>query len=145
MSSPSSGPQRSPGHSRGRVVLAVVAVVVTVALVIGTIAVITRAHDDTAGPAAPVVPTKTVTSKTTPRSPAPSPTVHTPGAALLILYIESANGGCESRGGTVLTKAPKIVWQHEETEPHRDGTIGGIRFAADLDSHGEWHVDLSAC
>ena len=64
---------------------------------------------------------------------------------LLIRYVETANGGCESRGGTVLTKLPEILWHQEGAEPHRDGTIGGIWFSANLDSHGEWQVDLSAC
>jgi hypothetical protein len=287
MGTSSPGPQRPAHDRRGRVVLAVVAVVVTVALAIGTTAIITRRQDDTAGPAAPVVPTKTVTSTVTARPTTSSPATHTPSASdalgrflsaatrldkqlrlaassinaagppwtavspriadlvtaaelrpvahaipaglpsdlrsaviltysdlssrrhalssfafagalegrtsddllrelrnghpaaarfdrdlaatralasesasiaavpksarqtaetlLLIQYVETANGGCDSRGGTVLTEMPSIVWRHEDSEPHRDGTIGGVGFAADLDSSDEWHVSLFAC
>ncbi|HET6986053.1 MAG TPA: hypothetical protein VFI00_05525 [Kribbella sp.] len=282
-----SGPERPGRHHRGPVVLAVLAVVATLAVVIGATAIITRRQDDSAGPSAPVVPTRTVTSTVTPRPKALSPTTRSPSASdplarffsaatrldeqlqvaeasinaagppwttvtpriadlvtaaelgpvahaipaglpsdlrtaviltysdlssrrhalssfayagahegrtsagllrelgnghpaaarfdrdlaatralasesapiaavpkssrqtadvlLLVQYVDTANGGCDSRGGTVVTELPPIAWHQEETEPYRDGTIGGIWFTAGLGSHDEWQVSLSAC
>ncbi|HEY3513926.1 MULTISPECIES: hypothetical protein [Kribbella] len=64
---------------------------------------------------------------------------------LLVQYVDGLNGGCESRGGAVLTELPPITWHHEEAEPHRDGTIGGVWFTAHLTSNGDWQTALSAC
>jgi hypothetical protein len=61
---------------------------------------------------------------------------------LLIQYVETANAGCDSRGGTDVNRPLRIVWN---TDGERDGTIGGIGFTARLDSDDEWHVNLFAC
>ncbi|TCC16060.1 hypothetical protein [Kribbella sindirgiensis] len=89
--------------------------------------------------------TKSLASETPPISVVPRSSRQTAETLLLVQYVNGLNGGCDSRGGAVVTTLPPIVWHHEEAEPHRDGTIGGVLFTADLDSHDEWHVELSAC
>lgn len=61
---------------------------------------------------------------------------------LLVRYVDTGNGGCDSHGGFVVTKAPRITWHHES---YRDGTIGGVGFTAVLDSTGGWQINLLAC
>jgi hypothetical protein len=89
--------------------------------------------------------TRALAGESAPISAVPKSSRQTAETLLLIRYVETANGGCDSRGGTVLTESPKIIWHRETTEPYRDGTIGGIWFTADLDANDEWHVELSAC
>jgi hypothetical protein len=64
---------------------------------------------------------------------------------LLVRYVTLANGGCDSRGGVVLTQLPAVHWGPVTRNPEADGTVGGVAFSADLDSDGRWHVDLFAC
>lgn len=59
---------------------------------------------------------------------------------LYTLYVEEANGGCDSRGGHVFTELPKIVWASTDS-----GTIAGISFTATLGADGTWRVRLNAC
>lgn len=59
---------------------------------------------------------------------------------LLVAYVGIANGGCDSRGGVVITEPPVITWASERT-----GTIGGIGFTVEPVSGGTWHAQLDAC
>ena len=56
-------------------------------------------------------------------------------------YVEGINGGCDSRGGHIMTELPRIVWNGKPG----NGTIAGVPFTADLRTDGTWHVRLIAC
>ncbi|MFK4084897.1 hypothetical protein ACI2LF_12345 [Kribbella sp. NPDC020789] len=86
---------------------------------------------------------RALASRTSPVPSVPDGSRLTAEILLLIRYADLANGGCDSRGGVVLTTLPRIVWQHESTEPARDGSIGGIGFAATYSSG--WQINLFAC
>ena len=62
-------------------------------------------------------------------------------AQLYARYVEEANGGCDSRGGHLMTELPEIVWNGEPGT----GTVAGVPFTADLGADGAWHVRLIAC
>lgn len=63
---------------------------------------------------------------------------------LLVRYVETANAGCDSRGGVVVTQLPAITWGSVPRSPDANGTIGGIAFAAKFQDNG-WTVNLYAC
>jgi hypothetical protein len=76
------------------------------------------------------------------------------GAAEVALrqrFIDLANNGCDSCGGTRLTDAlPVVMWrQHTYSStpgtPIADGTVGGIDFDASYDPGTGWKVQLWAC
>ena len=56
-------------------------------------------------------------------------------------YVEGINGGCDSRGGHIMTELPRIAWNGKPG----NGTIAGVPFTADLGADGTWHVRLIAC
>ncbi|HET6950033.1 MAG TPA: hypothetical protein VFI47_06650 [Acidimicrobiales bacterium] len=59
---------------------------------------------------------------------------------LLVQYVNSANAGCDGRGGVIVTDLPSIVWASDS-----GGTIGGIGFEATRDPGGGWEPHLLAC
>jgi hypothetical protein len=73
-------------------------------------------------------------------------------ALLYLRYVDLANGGCDSRGGAVVTDLPDLDWIHSEVpdatpegKSEFDGHIGGIQFTADLDTNGSWRIVIQAC
>jgi len=66
-------------------------------------------------------------------------------ALLLVRYVEAGNGGCDARGGAVITKLPVISWGPVAGMPEADGTIGGVQFTAKLRANGSWEVYLLVC
>jgi hypothetical protein len=68
--------------------------------------------------------------------------------AVLVQFVGLANGGCDSRGGHVITTPPPIVWQRVPLYPGgpmADGTVAGIRFQAVHQSDGNWRININAC
>ncbi|MFG1913136.1 hypothetical protein [Kribbella sp. NPDC048928] len=63
---------------------------------------------------------------------------------LLVRYVETANAGCDSRGGAVITHLPAITWGAVPDSPEADGTAGGIAFDAAFERNA-WTIDLHAC
>jgi hypothetical protein len=69
---------------------------------------------------------------------------------LLIAYVDGLNGGCDGRGGEIVTELPSIVWEPITTETYTaDGGIGFgdelFHFTAVPDLDGTWQVALNAC
>lgn len=68
---------------------------------------------------------------------------------LRVQYVDIGNGGCDSRGGLVVTELPEIGWGAVAWNPDGDGTIGrgdaAIDFTADLRPDGTWDVQVMAC
>lgn len=62
-------------------------------------------------------------------------------AQLYARYVEGINGGCDTRGGHVMTELPEIVWNGKPGT----GTIAGVSFTAEPGTDGTWHVRLIAC
>lgn len=62
-------------------------------------------------------------------------------AQLYARYTEGINGGCDARGGHVITELPEIVWNGKPGT----GTIAGVSFTAAPATDGTWHVRLIAC
>jgi hypothetical protein len=56
-------------------------------------------------------------------------------------YVEGINGGCDARGGHVITELPEIVWNGKSGT----GTIADVSFTAEPGTDGTWHVRLIAC
>ncbi|MER7246915.1 hypothetical protein [Kribbella sp. NPDC000426] len=88
---------------------------------------------------------RAIASETAPIAAVPQTSRLTAEAMLLARYVNTANGGCESRGGVIVTELPKIVWKTVPGLPDAKGTINGISFSADLSSSGTWTVNLYAC
>ena len=65
---------------------------------------------------------------------------------LVVGFVEEANGGCDSRGGTVLTRLPTIDWPSTTlTAVGIDGSTVDLRFNAELGPDGTWDVGFNAC
>lgn len=67
-----------------------------------------------------------------------------------VSYVNGANGGCDSRGGAVVTQLPTLDWiptgnPAGDGIPSWDGHIADIQFSADLNANGTWDVLLNAC
>ncbi|GAA3592130.1 hypothetical protein GCM10022235_74230 [Kribbella ginsengisoli] len=92
-----------------------------------------------------VAAARALARSTAPLAPVPGSSRRTAEVLLLVRYVTLANGGCGSRGGTVLTRLPEVVWGPVTRNPEADGTVGGVAFSADLDSDGRWQVNLFAC
>jgi hypothetical protein len=56
-----------------------------------------------------------------------------------VAAVDTANGGCDSRGGAVFTELLPVAWQSDTR-----GTVGDITFDATL-ANGRWDVRLNAC
>jgi hypothetical protein len=71
---------------------------------------------------------------------------------LLVRFVELANGGCDSRGGSVFPELPSLDWISSAAPdapdigvPDWDGHVGGIEFSADLGPDGTWEITIWAC
>ncbi|MEI8406618.1 MULTISPECIES: hypothetical protein [unclassified Kribbella] len=89
--------------------------------------------------------TRALAAATPPIAELPKQSRRTAEVLLLVRYVQTANAGCDSRGGAVFTRLPAITWGPVAGTPEVDGTIGGIAFSAALDADDTWNINLFAC
>jgi hypothetical protein len=67
--------------------------------------------------------------------------------AIRLAFVDEANAGCDSCGGSVAAEPPAIVWRQiaNPYSGHWDGTAGRIPFRASYRPGRGWKVELNAC
>jgi hypothetical protein len=93
--------------------------------------------------------TRVLAARTPPITAVPGDSRLVAEVLLRVQYVDLGNGGCDSRGGLVVTELPEITWGAVVWNPDAEGTIGrgdaGIDFTADFGPDGTWHVQVIAC